>query len=33
LILKALDKLGVDINAMSVNEAKFDVNLLNKIVD
>ena len=33
LIIKALEKLGVDINSMSVNEAKFDVNLLNKIVD
>lgn len=33
LILKALDKLGVDINSVSVAEEKFDVNYLNKIVD
>ena len=33
LIIQALEKLGVDINSVSVNEAKFDVNLLNKIVD
>lgn len=33
LILKALNNLGVDISAVSVAEAKFDVNHLNKIVD
>ena len=33
LILEALHKLGVDENSVSVAEAKFDVNYLNKIVD
>lgn len=33
LILKALNNLGVDISSVSVAEAKFDVNHLNKIVD
>ncbi|MBT9613968.1 MAG: serine O-acetyltransferase, partial [Burkholderiales bacterium] len=33
LILKAIEKLGVDINSVSVAEEKFDVNYLNKIVD
>ena len=33
LILQALQKLGIDINSVSVAEEKFDVNYLNKIVD
>jgi len=33
LILKALEKLGADIDSVSVAEEKFDVNYLNKIVD
>ncbi len=33
LIVKALNNLGVDISSVSVAEAKFDVNHLNKIVD
>ena len=33
LILKVLEKLGADIDSVSVAEEKFDVNYLNKIVD
>ncbi|MHB1231681.1 MAG: serine O-acetyltransferase [Burkholderiales bacterium] len=33
LILQALQNIGIDINSVSVAEAKFDVNYLNKIVD
>jgi serine O-acetyltransferase len=33
LILQALNRLGVDVNSVSVAEDKFDVNYLNKIVD
>ena len=33
LILRALDKLGVDEKSVTVAEEKFDANYLNKIVD
>ena len=33
LILKAIEKLGVDLSTVSVAEEKFDMNYLNKIVD
>ena len=32
-ILQALEKMGVDLEGMSVGDSKFDVNYLNKIVD